>query len=416
MARRPRGQSLGWLLDFTSMVPCGHRENLVSKSEGFSEEVSLALGRLLIGMAVLMAAAFTLPSFAHADQSARWAPSLGSAAPQTKTKAMWGPAAIDGKSQFPIYRDLGVGIYQMAVAWSDIAPTKPAEPTNPGDPAYVWPAGLEQTLREARTYGMRVTLMVIGAPPWANGGESDRAWAPKKPADYADFMTAISTKYPSIKMWMVWGEPNRRPNFKPLIPSRTGPLTAKQAKAPRLYARILNAAYRALKARSSRNVVIGGNTYTAAGPDSISTYQWLRYMRLPSGARPQMDLWGHNPFSFRIPNLKNRQSAKGRVDFSDLRRLTRRLDISYPGKKLRLFLSEFGVPGGSRIDAELGYRLNYRAQVRWIRAAFRVQKSFRRIYTLGWVHPFDRPDVGITTGLLRSDGTPKPGYWAFRGS
>ena len=85
-------------------------------------------------------------------------------------------------------------------------------------------------MSEAKSYGMKVMLMVIGAPAWANGGRSDRAWAPKEPADYADFMTAISTKYPSIKMWMVWGEPNRRNNFKPLTPSRRGPLNAKQAR------------------------------------------------------------------------------------------------------------------------------------------------------------------------------------------
>ena len=49
------------------------------------------------------------------------------------------------------------------------------------------------------------------------------------------------------------------------------------------------------------------------------------------------------------------------------------------------------------------------AQAKWIRAAFKVQKKLKRIYTLGWVHPFDRPDVGITTGLLRANGDPKAG-------
>jgi hypothetical protein len=273
---------------------------------------------------------------------------------------------------------------------------------------------MDQTLGQAKSYGMKVMLMVIGAPSWANGGRSDRAWAPRKPADYADFMTAVSTKYPSISMWMVWGEPNRRNNFRPLSPSRTGPLSTKQAQAPRLYGRILNAAYGALKDQDSKDLVIGGNTYTAAGPDSISTYQWLRYMRLPGGAMPRMDLWGHNPFTFRIPNLKDPPSPKGRVDFSDLGRLARKLDRYYPRKKLRLFLSEFGIPGGREKDAELGFRLSYRVQAKWIRAAFKVQKKLKRIYTLGWVHPFDRPDVGITTGLLRKNGTPKPGYHAFR--
>jgi hypothetical protein len=377
---------------------------------------SALLPRLLI-MAIAIVTttvAFASVGPASADQPSHRALIKKAATSQTKKKAMWGPAAIDGVSQFPIYQDLGVGIYQMAVAWSDIAPTKPADPTDPADPAYQWPAHLQVTLTEAKSYGMKVMLMVIGAPPWANGSHADRSWAPGRPTDYGDFMTAISTKYPGVNMWMIWGEPNRSANFKPLSPSRTGPLTAEQAQAPRLYGRILNSAYRALKARSPRNLVIGGNTYTAAGLDSISTYQWLRYMRLPNGSMPKMDLYGHNPFGFRIPDLGSKRSSKGKVDFSDLERLTKKLDVYYPGKNMKLFLSEYGVPGGGKKDAELGFALNYKTQAKWIKAAFEVQRTLKRIYTLGWVHPFDRPDVGITTGLIKKNGNPKPGYYAFR--
>lgn len=367
--------------------------------------------RLLVPFIATVTLALASCGLATADAASRSAKSA--AATQTHKKAMWGPPEINGVSQFPVYRDLGVGIYQMAIAWSDIAPTEPADPTNPADPAYQWPASFGETISEAQRYGMKVMVMVIGAPPWANGGESDRAWAPRRPEDYANFMTAISRQYSSVHMWMIWGEPNRQPNFKPLSPSRTGPLNAEQAQAPRLYGRILDGAYAALKAESKRNLIIGGNTYTAAGTDSISTYQWLRYMRLPNGRMPRMDLYGHNPFGFRIPNLKSRASSKGRVDFSDLGRLTKKLDAFYPGKRLKLFLSEFGVPAGGK-DAEIGFGLSYKAQVKWIKAAFKVQRELKRIYTLGWVHPFDRPDFGITTGLIKKNGKPKPGYYAFR--
>lgn len=377
-----------------------------------SAQTRRALTTVLFLAVIGAATVLSQAGFAEADQSVVTAPTAR-AVPQTKSKSIWGPPSIDGVSQFPIYRDLGVGIYQMAIPWNEVAPNRPKHPTNPADPAYIWPTSLQPTLAEARRYGMKVSMMVIGAPAWANGGHSDRSWAPRNPASYANFMKAISKKYPSIHMWMIWGEPNRRNNFKPLSPSRTGPLNAHQARAPRLYGRILDAAYVALKSRSRYNMVIGGNTYTAAGPDSISTYQWLRYIRLPNGRMPRMDFWGHNPFTFRIPKLRSKPSPKGRVDFSDLRRLTKKLDHYYKGKRLRLFLSEFGVPGGGT-DAELGYDLSYQAQAKWIRAAFKYKKSLKRIYTLGWVHPFDRPDVGITTGLLTADGKPKPGYYAFR--
>ncbi|MCB1742162.1 MAG: hypothetical protein KDK91_17440 [Gammaproteobacteria bacterium] len=127
-----------------------------------------------------------------------------------------------------------------------------------------------------------------------------------------------------------------------------------------------------------------------------------------------MDLYGHNPFGFRIPNLADKPSPRGMVDFSDSRRLVKVLDRYYPGKKLRLFLSEWGVPAGDTLDGELGFRLNFQQQAKWIRAGLRVSRNFKRIYTIGWIHPYDRPDLDITTGLMKADGTKKPGYHAFR--
>jgi len=56
----------------------------------------------------------------------------------SRKKAMWGPVEVAGKSQFPIHRDLGVGIYEYSLNWENVAPTRPKDPTDPDDPAYVW--------------------------------------------------------------------------------------------------------------------------------------------------------------------------------------------------------------------------------------------------------------------------------------
>ena len=94
---------------------------------------------------------------------------------------------------------------------------------------------------------------------------------------------------------MIWGEPTRRFNFKPLIPeTRDRPLTRRMKKAPHHYARILDAAYGALKRRSRRNIVIGGNSFTTG---DVSPLNWIRNLRLPNGKPPRLDLYGHNPFS-----------------------------------------------------------------------------------------------------------------------
>jgi hypothetical protein len=53
----------------------------------------------------------------------------------TTKKAMWGPAVVDGVSQFPIYEDLGVGVWQSSLSWDQIATRRPDRPGDPSDPA-----------------------------------------------------------------------------------------------------------------------------------------------------------------------------------------------------------------------------------------------------------------------------------------
>jgi hypothetical protein len=340
-------------------------------------------------------------------------PTLSHPAPQTVKKAMWGTTSFNGVPTFPIYRDLGVGLYEIQLRWDLSAPTRPSQPSDPNDPAYQWPPELRAALSEAESQGMQTSLMLLGAPSWSNGGKEWK-WAPTNPQDFGDFAAAAARKYPDVHLWMIWGEPNRGPNFAPFHPAPPkGPLNNAQAEAPRTYAQMLDSAYGALKAASPTNLVIGGNTFTAAGPGSIHTYQWIRYMRLPGGARPRMDMYGHNPYGFRIPNLHDPPSARGQVDFSDLRRLGHALNKAFPGPPLKLFLSEWGVPTSKR-DFELGYSISRKAQVRWIRAAFKIVRKWKRIYTLGWIHPFDTVNPSGTQGLLDINGDPKPGYFAFK--
>jgi hypothetical protein len=328
-------------------------------------------------------------------------------------KAIWGPVSVNGVSQFPIYRDLGVGIYQMSINWADAAPTRPRRARDPSDPAYRWSPVVSGAIAQTQRYGMRALIMIIGAPGWANGGHPDN-WAPQRPSDYADFAVAVARRYPSVHLWMVWGEPSRVARFAPLAASRptASRLTTREAAAPRRYARILDAAYGALKGVSRRNLIIGGNTYTTGG---IRTGQWIKYMRLPGGKLPRLDLYGHNPFSSRKPNLANPPGVQATVDFSDLGRLGATVDRNLArsrGRHIPLFLSEWTIPTGP--DNEFNFYTDLSTQASWIRAAFRIVRAWPRIYALGWIHLYDDPPSGSMGGLLDAQGQKKPGYDAFQ--
>lgn len=329
-------------------------------------------------------------------------------------KGFWGPIAVDGRSQFPLYEQLGVTIYQTSLWWMSAAPSRPARPRDPDDPAYRWPPQIDEAIRQARRHDMKILIMLIGSPPWANGGRS-KEYAPRNPTDFADFARAAAKRYRGVRHWMIWGEPSRSHNFKPFVQQPLGTrITAAQKRAPRRYARLLDKAYGQLKAERRSNLVIGGNTYVTG---EVRPPDWVRSMKLPNGRPPRMDLYGHNPFSFRNPNLRNPPSTEDLVDFSDLGRFDKLIQ-RYLGrprhKRIRLFLSEFTIPTAR--DREFNFHVSRKTQAKWITNAFRVARKVDAV-ALGWVHLYDEPPVpgqtSVKGGLLTHDGRRKRGFYAF---
>lgn len=335
----------------------------------------------------------------------------------TLRKAIWGPVEVHGRSQFPIYRKLGAGIFESELQWDLTAPRRPAHPRDPADPAYHWPSSIDRAISEGRRYGITVSLLVTASPRWANGNHT-RNYAPKSRKTYADFLVAASRRYPRVRHWMIWGEPSRRGNFRPLAHERLGHrLTRRQSRGPRIYARMLDAAYAALKRVSRRNIVIGGNTFTTG---DISPRSFIRAMRLPNGRPPRLDLYGHNPFSGRRPNLHRKPLGHGWADFSDLDQLARWVDryLGRPGRRHpRLFLSEFFLPT-DHPNHEFPFFVTHRTQASWLRSALRITRRYRRIYTLGWLSLYDdapRPKGDeVNRGLIDLRGRRKASFYAFR--
>lgn len=336
----------------------------------------------------------------------------------TRKKAIWGPLTLNGASAFDTYEELGAGIYEMGLSWRETAPERPSRPGDPADPAYRWPPEVDAAIREARSHGMQVSLQLIFSPGWANGGRAGN-WAPDHPRDLARFARAAARRYPSVRRWMIWGEPTRQPNFMPLTPARdTQPLTRRRARAPRRYARMLDASYGALKRVRRSNIVIGGNSFTTG---DVSPLNWIRGMRLPNGRRPRMDVYGHNPFTLRRPDLANPLFRPGQPDFSDLDTLLGWLDrYGYRdrrGRKLKLFLSEWLVPT-DHPNREFNFYVLRSVQADWVRAALKIVRRSPRITTLGWYSLLDDPPapdgLEVARGLMEADGTPKPAFYTFR--
>jgi hypothetical protein len=326
-------------------------------------------------------------------------------------KAIWGPYQRNGVSQFPIYKELGVSIYEDDLHWDQIAPTRPRDARNPGEPAYHWPDEVTHAVAEANADGIQVALQIIDAPRWANGGHAAK-WAPLRASDFSNFAIAAARHYPTVHLWMVWGEPVRAKDFQPLTPARPYEhLTARQRRAPHLYARMLDATWLALHHESAGNLVIGGMTDTAA---SITTQEWIENLRLPNGRPPRLDLYGHNPFSVRAPNLANPPAPGQQFDFSDVSRLARLVAhfLGTPANPApRLFLSEWTIP--TAVDNEFDYYVSPLIQARWITDGLAIAAGLPQVYAVGWIHLYDDPPSSMG-GLIQANGVRKPGFNAWR--
>jgi hypothetical protein len=325
------------------------------------------------------------------------------------SKCISAPPTHRGRSIFSELRTLGVRVWSTGISWAAIAPTRPTTPRSPDDPAYRWPSDLKKALKAALAKGIEPVLFVNGFPPWSNGGRPEM-WVPQNPSDYADFMAAAVRRYPQVRRWMVLSEPTNYVNFRPQ--GGNGRV------APRFYARLLDAAYGAMHSVRRDVVVIGGNVHPAGFNDETTTAPdtFLRYLVLPNGRRPRLDMFGINPYTERPLNMRLPHRPH-RIDFDDLDWLAGQLDRYWPRRHLRLFIDEFGWNTEHAAQGWL-YYVSRQQQAIKLRKAYALASRLPRVDTLCWYQLYDAPPDGQglnwTSGLRTWDGVKKPAWWAFR--
>ena len=145
-------------------------------------------------------------------------------------------------------------------------------------------------VRTVESYGLEVHAEVGYTPEWASsvssGNWQDWYYAPpSNPTDFGDFVSCLSQRYPQIRRFTVWTEPNTNGIFFRGTPEE--------------YFQVLKAAYLALKYADPADLVEVG--HLANGPEqtggkSIDPTDFLRRL-YALGLADYSDTIGINPFT-----------------------------------------------------------------------------------------------------------------------
>jgi hypothetical protein len=204
-----------------------------------------------------------------------------------------GPRAL----AFETARRARARVVRITLDWSLVAPAGDVKPTgfdaaDPADPAYRW-GYIEDAVRDARRARLRVVLVIVRAPRWAEGpgrpaGAPPGSWRPD-PAELGAFVRAAGRRFsgffpdpkapgdgltgrggslPRVRFWQIWNHPNTAASLRPVDT------------AVEHYRRMLRSASNAVKRVAEDNAVVAGapSPARASGPLAF----WRRLLSQPA--------------------------------------------------------------------------------------------------------------------------------------
>jgi hypothetical protein len=345
----------------------------------------------LVGAVALACVAALAPAPASASRYARFGV-------QDDAWLAFGPGGtLDDR--LDLLETLGVDIVRYTLRWDRIAAKRPASPRSASDPAYDWGVA-DPLLTGLHQRGITAVVTITGSPRWANGGRSPN-WVPSSKWSLAAFARAAATRYPFVRRWTIWNEPNQRSQLRPTSAS--------------VYVKtLLNPAYAAIKQANRRAVVAGGVTAPRGGIGGVSPLDWISGM---GAANARLDAYAHNPYPLRPQVETPFRGGCGHCETATMATLDRLIGAvrRHLGPK-RIWLTEYGYQTNPP-DRWLG--VSPALQARYLgEAAFR---TWTAPYVDMLIHFMLRDDVVNSrfetghwqSGLMTAGLVRKPSFYAY---
>jgi hypothetical protein len=308
---------------------------------------------------------------------------------------IYGPGTLN--ERIDRLQGLGVEIVRFTVRWDQVAKERPDNPRSSSDPAYTWGFGAD-VLDALHDRGIPVVVTLLGTPGWANGGRTFN-WAPMSGADFADFAAAAAERYPWVRDWTIWNEPNQRIWLRPTTAST-------------YVKRLLNPAYAALHREIPNARVAGGVTAPRGNSGGVSPVAWIRGM---GTAKARLDAYAHHPYPLK-PRVETptSQGCTWRkcetLTMGSLGRLTTEVNRAFGPK--RIWLTEYGYQTNPPDRTILG--VSYERQAHFLAEAAMIAYRSPQVDML--IHFLVQDDSVLAawqSGLYTVAGKPKPSSRSF---
>jgi hypothetical protein len=337
-------------------------------------------------------------------------PPAGAATPGLGVGAVgditWGTSPADIDTTVSSMAAAGIGWVRANVAWSG------AEPDAKGVLNQAWLLQVDYAVTRARAAGIQVLMPIAdGVPYWASadptkyrdgsGNHWNKYWRPTNPADYADFVGSMVTRYQALGVhtYEVWNEPNTA-TFWPSGPSATE------------YVQVLAAAYPAIKAADpSATVVLGGL--------SKNDYDYLAQL-YTAGAAPYFDAVAVHPYTGIVdPTWCWNEAGTTKLAkdaFCGIEEVRRTMVAAGDSAKT-MWLTEFGWSTNTG-----AYGVSETVQADFlVKAMNKIRSSYPFVQGAFWYNFRNNfwlnnspADYEANLGLLRVDFSAKPAYTALQ--
>ncbi|HZB23446.1 MAG TPA: DUF5722 domain-containing protein [Gaiellaceae bacterium] len=335
-------------------------------------------------------------------------------------------ALYDNPAQiYPVLQQARTQVLRVNLYWggrSGVARRRPAQATDPDDPAYNW-ALYDRTVNYAAQHRIRLLFSIFGTPSWANGGKAVNV-APTRARDLRDFAYAAARRYsgshvgadgralPPVRYWLAWNEPNYPIGLVPQFRRVGGGYVVQSAID---YARICTAIYDGVKRTLIRNQRVGcgvtgprGNNQPRSSRPTVSPIVFMRALK-KAGLR-RFDAYAHHPYYGNRTETPTTRPASTAITLANIDVLAQELSRLWGPK--RIWITEYGYQTN---PPDRIFGVSFTRQAAYLRQAFTLARRHPRIDMMLWFLLRDEPNLGgWQSGLITRTGRRKPAFNVFR--